>query len=169
MPGDVRDAGSIPGSGRYPEESVATHSSILAWRIPWTEEPGQLWAMGSQSQTRLKWLSTLGVQVKNAEIELTWWASGEESTYQHREHWFDPWSGKISHAVGVTKPVCHNYWACALEPVSCNCWAHVLQLLKPMCSRAHAPQQEKPPQWEAYALKLEKSPHGATKTQCSKK
>ena len=37
--GDIRDAGSIPGLGRSPEEGVATHSSILAWRIPWTEEP----------------------------------------------------------------------------------------------------------------------------------
>ena len=34
------------------EEGVATHSSILAWRIPWTEEPGRLQSMGSQkSQT----------------------------------------------------------------------------------------------------------------------
>ena len=30
------------------EEVVATHSSIIAWRIPWTEEPGRLWSMGSQ-------------------------------------------------------------------------------------------------------------------------
>ena len=35
------------------EEGMATHSSILAWRIPWTEEPGGLLSMGSQSQTRL--------------------------------------------------------------------------------------------------------------------
>jgi len=40
--GDVRDTGSIPGSGRSLEEDMATHSSILAWRIPWTEEPGRL-------------------------------------------------------------------------------------------------------------------------------
>ena len=32
---------------------------------------------------------------------------------------------------GATKPVCHNYWACALEPASHNSWAHVPQLLKP--------------------------------------
>ena len=37
---------------------MATHSSILAQRIPWTEEPGGLQSMGSQSQTRLKELST---------------------------------------------------------------------------------------------------------------
>ena len=36
------------------EEEMATHSSILAWEIPWTEEPGGLQSMGSQkSQTRL--------------------------------------------------------------------------------------------------------------------
>ena len=31
--------GLIPGSGRSPEEEMATNSSILAWEIPWTEEP----------------------------------------------------------------------------------------------------------------------------------
>ena len=31
------------------EEGMATHSSILAWRIPWTEEPGGLQSMGSQT------------------------------------------------------------------------------------------------------------------------
>ena len=35
------------------EEEMATHSSILAWRIPWTEEPGGLWSMELHSQTRL--------------------------------------------------------------------------------------------------------------------
>ena len=30
------------------EEGMATHSSIFAWRIPWTEEPGGLWCVGSQ-------------------------------------------------------------------------------------------------------------------------
>ena len=38
------------------EEGVATHSRILAWKIPWTEEPGELQLIGSQSQIRLKWL-----------------------------------------------------------------------------------------------------------------
>ena len=46
--GDMRDVGSIPGSGRSLEEEVANHSSVLAWRIPWTKEPGGLWSIGSQ-------------------------------------------------------------------------------------------------------------------------
>ena len=43
----------IPLSGRSLEEEMATHSSILAWETPWTEELGGLQSMGSQSQTRL--------------------------------------------------------------------------------------------------------------------
>ena len=33
------------------EEEMATHPSILAWRVPWAEEPGGLWSVGSQSWT----------------------------------------------------------------------------------------------------------------------
>ena len=46
--GDVRDVGSIPGSENPLKEGMATHSSILAWRIPWTEELGGLQSMGLQ-------------------------------------------------------------------------------------------------------------------------
>ena len=45
---DAGDAGLIPGSGRSPGEGMAVHSSILAWKILWTEEPGRLQSMGSQ-------------------------------------------------------------------------------------------------------------------------
>ena len=51
--GDARDLGSISGLGRSLERGMATHSSILAYRIPWTEEPGGLQSMGSQSRTLL--------------------------------------------------------------------------------------------------------------------
>ena len=37
-PASIGDAGSIPGSGRSLEKEMATHSSILAWEIPWTEK-----------------------------------------------------------------------------------------------------------------------------------
>ena len=55
--GDVRDMGSFPALERSPEKGMAIHSSILAWRIPWTEEPGGLQSIGLQSWT-LKLLST---------------------------------------------------------------------------------------------------------------
>ena len=53
--GDIRDGVSILGQKTLLEEDTA--NSILAWRIPWTEEPGMLQSIGSQSRTQLKRLS----------------------------------------------------------------------------------------------------------------
>ena len=48
----AEDVDLIPGLGRFPGEGNGNHSSILAWKIPWTEEPGGLQSMGLQkSQT----------------------------------------------------------------------------------------------------------------------
>jgi len=44
----LRDTGFIPGSGRFLEKEMATHSSTFAWRITWTVELGRLKSMGSQ-------------------------------------------------------------------------------------------------------------------------
>ena len=57
--GGIRDGGLIPGLEDPLEEGMATHSSILAWRIPWTEEPGGATVHRvAKSWTRLKQLST---------------------------------------------------------------------------------------------------------------
>ena len=40
-----------PGQEDPLEKEMATHSNILAWETPWTEEPGELQSVGSQSQT----------------------------------------------------------------------------------------------------------------------
>ena len=42
--GDARDSGSILGQEDPLEEEMATHASILAWKIPWTEELGRRWS-----------------------------------------------------------------------------------------------------------------------------
>ena len=53
------------------EAGMATHSSPLAWRVPWTEEPGGLRSMGSQkSQTRLSSNSTLSASIIPGETEM---------------------------------------------------------------------------------------------------
>ena len=46
--GDIRDVGMIPGQEDSLEKGMATHFSILAWRVPWTEEPARLQSIGSQ-------------------------------------------------------------------------------------------------------------------------
>ena len=43
---DAGDAGSVPESGRSPEERIATDFGLLAGRVPATEKPGGLWATG---------------------------------------------------------------------------------------------------------------------------
>ena len=47
-PASAGDMGSIPGSGRSPGEGKGTHSSLIAWKTPWSEETGMLQSMGSQ-------------------------------------------------------------------------------------------------------------------------
>ena len=56
--GDRGDSVLIAGSGRSPGGGNATHSSILAWKIPWTEEPGGLQSKGSQESDMTERLST---------------------------------------------------------------------------------------------------------------
>ena len=52
------DLDSISGLGRSPEKGVVTHSSILAWRIPWTEESGWLQIMGHKELDMTERLTT---------------------------------------------------------------------------------------------------------------
>ena len=54
-PAHAGDRGSIPGLGRSPGWRHGNHSSILAWEIPWIEEPDRLWPTGSQKSE--PWLS----------------------------------------------------------------------------------------------------------------
>ena len=83
-PASAGDTGSIPGSRRSPGEGNATHSSILAWEIPWTEEPGGLQSVGSQrirhdlvtehalSAQAIKWTMENGLQTSQTVCTDTW-------------------------------------------------------------------------------------------------
>ena len=65
----AEDPGLIPGSGRSPGEGNGDHSSILAWRTPWAEEPGGLrsvvmtnsWTQLSDKRENLKFISYLSL------------------------------------------------------------------------------------------------------------
>ena len=66
---NVGDPGLIPGLGRSPEEGNAIHSSTLAWRIPWTKEPGGYNPWGCKEWDTTEWLTHTqgemgGVQIK---------------------------------------------------------------------------------------------------------
>ena len=76
---------------------------------------------------------------------------------------------------GATKPMCHNYWACTLEPTSHNSWTRMPQLLKltclePMLHDKRSHRNEKPAylnEEEPPLATTRESPHAATKTQHS--
>ena len=95
--------------------------------------------------------------IKNL-LGFPWWLSGKESANEGDvcipdlggSHMLQSQWGHVPQLLSLSV---------ALEPGSYNYGAHVLQLLKSASPRAHALQQEKPPQWEALVLQLEKSPH----------
>ena len=47
LPGNARDVDSMPGLGDHLEKEMSNHSSIHAWKIPWTEEPDELQSIRS--------------------------------------------------------------------------------------------------------------------------
>ena len=86
-----------------------------------------------------------------------WWLSEKESTCQCRRPGGDLWPGKIPQDLPweVRGP---QLLSLGSRAGSCNHWAHVPQLLKPVCPRACALKPENPLEWEAYALQIESSP-----------
>ena len=98
------------------------------------------------------WCIYLPVHNFKRHMGLPWWFSGKESTYECRRHRFHPWSRKIPHAVWSNQ-------AHAKQLLSQHSNNQELHLLKAVGPRAHAPQQEKPPQREARKRQLEGSPH----------
>ena len=57
LPTNAGDVGSVPSREDPLEEGMTTHSSILVWRIPWTEEPGGLQSMGCKEVDMTEQLS----------------------------------------------------------------------------------------------------------------
>ena len=129
------------------EKEMATPSSTLAWRIPWTEEPGGLQSTGSQ-RIGHDWGSSrcwpeapellmaepeLWLRTPSAQAFWSWPLSLDKRVEkekpfpwcQCRRLGFDPWSRKTPHASKQLSP-----WACALEPgghsyqaACCNYWS----------------------------------------------
>ena len=155
------------------EKGMATHSSILAWRIPWTEEPGRLQRGSKESDTTERLTLSL-------------------SFCQCRRQEFDYWPGKIPHVVeqvspSVTtiEPVLKSPGAATTELLLLlrhfsrvpgilqtrtlewvaisfsNAWKWKVKEPLPAIIEARAPQQEKLQQWDAHTSQPESSPCSA--------
>ena len=131
------------------EEEMATRSNILVWRIPWTVEPGGLRSVGLQRVghnwcdfARIHSLKYYDLGTSLVDLWLRICLPEASLVTQWRIHlpveetWvlFLIWEDAT--CCGTAEPMHHNYWACALEPRSCNYWAYLPQLLKPVHPRA---------------------------------
>jgi len=160
---------------------MATHSSVLAWRIPGTGEPGGLLSLGSH-RVGHDWsdlaatgenLADLGFDDEFLDMMWKVWSMGFPGGAVDKNPLAN--SGDLGYITYPRRSHTPHYWACALESRHWNYWAHALQVLKPAYPRAHALQQEKSLQLEAFAMQLESTPlslqlekgpaHAATKTQ----
>ena len=132
-------------------------TSSVKYEVPSSRLRERIWlhkqeldSVSSHLRDVRKWLSPPTPQfVYKTGIGTSLWPCAQESTCQCRGHGFDPWSGKIPHNAGQLSP-----W----DPVTKSTYTTV-----------HAPQQEKPLQWEACAPQLESGPQGAKETRHSRK
>ena len=93
-PAHAGDVGSIPGLGNSLEKETATHSRILAWEIPWTEELGGLQSMGSQ-RVRHDWVTEHMAHLRHRD---------DQPEDRRLELYYRSASQNV-----VSRPVCHLY------------------------------------------------------------
>ena len=65
--------GSIPGSGRSPEEDMAAHSSILAWKIPWTEDLASYSPQGRKESDATDHARKINIQITHSFLKGVFW------------------------------------------------------------------------------------------------
>ena len=106
------DPGSIPGLEDPLEKKMATYFHILAWKTPWTEEPGRIQSIGSQkSQTRL-----------SSSSRLPWWLSSKESACNAENLSLVPGLGR-SPGGGHGNPL---QYSCLENPMDRGAWQAVV-------------------------------------------
>ena len=90
--GDAVGACSVPGSVWPPGRGITIHSSILNWRIPWTQEPGRLWPIGSRRvrHDSSDWPQVWNIQrlkFRCTEVVVNWKAEfNKRGIYIEKEH-----------------------------------------------------------------------------------
>ena len=111
--GDIWDVGLIPGLEDPLEKEMATHSSVLCWRIPWVEEPGRLQCMGLHTFIHewrvLAWLP--------------WWIKCLKICLQCRGHRFDLSVGR-HHGEGNGNPL---QYSCLENSMNREAWWATVQ------------------------------------------
>ena len=122
------------------EKETATHSSILAWKIPWTEEPGRVQSMGSQ-RVRHDWATSLSLSFK-----AKWWTNQREeslgegiATHSSILAWTVPWTEEPGglQSMGLQKSQTQPKW---LSTHKAKWWINQSSLRYSPPPYRHAPQ-----------------------------
>ena len=116
---DAGDLGSIPGLGRSLEKEMAIHSSTIAWKIPWTEEPGRLQSMGSPRAGH-DWATSLTCLLKNL-------YAGQEAIVRTRH------GQRIDSKLGkeyIKDVYCHPAYSTYMQRISCKMLAWMTHKLE---------------------------------------
>ena len=121
----------------FMEEEMAAHSSIPAWEISWTEEPRGLQSMRWQRArhnlvTKQQQAFTIARQYLGASL-----SGSVVVRLPMKETQIQTLIKEDPICCRATKPMCHNYWACALEPKSWNHWRPCTLELVPCNKRRH--------------------------------
>ena len=111
---DARHPGLIPGSGDPLEEGMATHSSILSWRTPWTEEPGGLQSMGSQrvghnwahTHTHKVWSRKTGLRRLQRRSDT--WEESWKMNFTGQRH--RKWEGQAGRETNICAKILQSPW-----------------------------------------------------------
>ena len=106
------------------EGLVSTLSCYRPWDLGGSSS---WWGLGEERRTQAS-----GHSFPNTIPGLPWWRSGEESSCQCRGHRFEPWSGKIPHAVEQLSPCAATTEPMLWSPRTTTTEAHVPQLLQPL-------------------------------------
>ena len=102
----IRDTGLISGWGRFPGGGMVTHSSILAWRIPWTEESDGLRSIGFH-RVRHDWSDLACMHAETDQMEPR--AAGWELSYWRRQEPWGSW-GSLEDSTALAVAGSDNQW-----------------------------------------------------------
>ena len=128
------------------EEGMATHSSILAWRIPWTQEPGGLQSMGSQKVGH-SWMTKHSTQLEQNRdvlecVEVHFMKSGAK-VQQLQRHWTVLWKVTKNESSSSLPLLDSSLWVPSAHLASAFCFSRLALFSVPVghfsrcvCSRA---------------------------------
>ena len=122
------------------EKEMAPHSSILAWKMPWTEEPGRLQSIGSQRvghdwENSLRFTSII-VNTTQVHIHICWWVNRHNNTFLKKENKIITRKNSVQ-GLSISIPLQCHLFCVSLTPWKAPLLRHWLQRLEVCWERTY--------------------------------